>query len=261
MEMILSTIKWLVFIAACLYLAATTALYIMQRHLLYYPPHPAHYEAKHNFEFRVDDKTVLRGWVINAEKPDAIIFYGGNAERIDQYIQPYRNLFPDHAIYLVNYRGYGESDGHPTEKSLFADALAIFDQVKTKHKRIDLVGKSLGSGVAVYVAAHRNIHKLVLITPYDSILNVARVHYPIFPIGILLKDKFESWKYAGRIKAPTLILSAENDRTIPAASTNNLAAHIKPALLTMEQIKGVDHNSISDNQACFEEMKQFLAAR
>jgi uncharacterized protein len=255
----MSFLKWITFVIAALYLLAITGLYLLQRHLLYFPPHPGQYEAEHNFEFQTADKIVLRGWVVNPGQPEAIIFYGGNAERIDEYIHNFKLLFPAHTLYFVNYRGYGESDGQPSEKSLYADALAVFDKIKPEHQRIDLIGKSLGSGIAVYVAAHRPVNKVALITPYDSIVNVAKTHYPIFPIGILLRDKYESWKYAGKISVPVLILSAENDQTIPAASTQNLAAHIKPALLTMKQIKDVDHNSISDNETCYVDLVDFFA--
>ena len=257
----MSLLKWIAFVIVGLYLLAITGLYFLQRHLLYFPPHPSQYEAEHNFEYQTADHIVLRGWVVNPGQPEAIIFYGGNAERIDYYIHNFKLLFPAHTLYFVNYRGYGESDGQPTEKSLYADALAVFDKIKPEHQRIDLIGKSLVSGIAVYVAAHRPVNKVALITPYDSIVNVAKVHYPLFPVGILLRDKYESWKYAGKISAPTLILSAENDLTIPAASTRNLAAHIKPALLTMKQIEGVDHNSISNNETCYVDLVDFFATK
>jgi len=255
----MSLLKWIVLVSAGLYLLAVIGLYFLQRHLLYFPQHANRYAVEHNFEFQTADKIVLRGWVINPGQAEAIIFYGGNAERIDEYIHNFKLLFPAHTLYFVNYRGYGESDGQPSEKSLYSDALAVFDKIKPEHQRIDLIGKSLGSGIAVYVAAHRPVNKVALITPYDSIVNVAQMHYRIFPVGILMHDKYESWKYAGKISVPVLILSAENDETIPAASTNNLAAHIKPALLTMKQIKGVDHNSISDNETCYLDLVDFFA--
>lgn len=255
----MSLLKWVAFISTTLYLAAVAGLYFLQRSLLYFPQRAPRYAAEHNFEFQTADKIVLRGWVINPGQADAIIFYGGNAERIDEYIHNYKLLFPAHTLYFVNYRGYGESDGKPTEKSLYADALAIFDKIKPEHQRIDLIGKSLGSGIAVYVAAHRQVNKIALVTPYDSIVNVAKAHYPIFPVGMLMHDKYESWKYANNISVPVLILSAENDETIPAVSTKKLAAHINPALLTMKQITGVDHNSISDNETCYQDLVDFFA--
>jgi hypothetical protein len=255
----MSLLKWIALVIVGLYLLAITGLYFLQRHLLYFPPHASQYEAEHNFEYRTADNIVLRGWVVNAGQPDAIIYYGGNAERIDQYIHNFKLMFPAHTLYFVNYRGYGESDGQPTEKSLYADALAIFDKIKPEHTRINLIGKSLGSGIAVYVAAHRAVNKVALVTPYDSIINVAQTHYPIFPVSLIMHDKYESWKYAGNISAPTLILSAENDQTIPAESTDNLAAHVKPALLTVKHIKDVDHNSISDDEAYYEYLVDFFA--
>jgi hypothetical protein len=99
---------------------------------------------------------------------------------------------------------------------------------------------------------------MALVTPYDSILNVAKTHYSMIPVGLILKDKYESWKYAEKISAQTLLVSAENDQTIPAASTANLAAHIRPDLLTVKQIKGADHNSISAEESYYEALVDFF---
>jgi len=251
------TLKWILLTAVGLYLASIAILYFMQRQLLYFPQHALKYEVEHNYELQVDDIT-LRGWVINEGRPRAMIFYGGNAERIDFYIHNFRILFPAYTIYFVNYRGYGESEGQPGEQVLYTDALAVYDDIKDKYQRIDLLGKSLGSGIAVYVATHRPVHSIALVTPYDSILNVAKAHYPIFPVGLMLKDRFESWKYAKTINVPTLIVSAENDRTIPAASTDNLAAHIRPDLLTVKQISDADHNTISAKETFYEALVDFF---
>jgi hypothetical protein len=253
----MSTLKWILFTAIGLYLVSLIGLYFLQRQLLYFPRHAVNYEVEHNYELQVNDVT-LRGWMVNEGRPAAMIFYGGNAERIDFYIKNFQILFSGHTIYFVNYRGYGESDGRPSQQALYSDALAVYDAIKTKYERIDLLGKSLGSGVAVYVAANRPVHRMALVTPYDSILNVAKTHYSMIPVGLILKDKYESWKYAEKISAQTLLVSAENDQTIPAASTANLAAHIRPDLLTVKQIKGADHNSISAEESYYEALVDFF---
>ena len=253
----MSTLKWIALTTAGIYLASIVALYFLQRQLLYFPRSANKYEVEHNFEFKRDDIT-LRGWVVNQGRPTALIYYGGNAERIDYYIKDFKLLFSGHTIYFVNYRSYGESEGAASEENLFGDALAIYDSVKHKHTNIDLLGKSLGSGIAVYVAAHRSVHKVALVTPYDSIANVAKSHYPIFPVSLILQDKYESWKYSDKITAPTLSVAAAHDQIIPAESTDNLATHINPALLRVKQIKDVDHNSISAEEGYYETLIDFF---
>lgn len=253
----MSTLRWIIISAASLYLIAVVGMYFLQRQFLYFPRHADKYELKHNFEFKRNNVT-LRGWLVNPDKQDAMIYYGGNAERIDFFIENLKILFPSQSIYFVNYRGYGESDGKPTQKDLYADALAIFDHAHKSHSRIDLLGKSLGSGIAVYVAANRPVHKLALVTPYDSILNVAKAQYRIFPVSLLMEDTYESWKLAPQIRAKTLILSAEHDRLIPARFTDNLAAQFSPELLTIKQIKDSDHNSISGEPMYYETLVDFF---
>ena len=92
----------------------------------------------------------------------------------------------------MDYRGYGFSTGVSTEATLYRDALKLYDSVKSKHTRISLGGRSLGTAVATYVAAYREVSKLALITPFDSIVNVAQGKYPVYPVHLLLHDTFDS---------------------------------------------------------------------
>src|SRR5260370_41081884 len=90
----------------------------------------------------------------------ALIYFGGNAEDVSLNMPSLSAGFPDSAIYLLHYRGYGGSSGRPSEGALFADALTLFDQVHSKHPDVDVVGRSLGSGIAVYVASLRPVTRL-----------------------------------------------------------------------------------------------------
>ena len=104
----------------------------------------------------------------------------------------FRAAFPDRSLFLVNYRGYGGSSGQPSEAALFADALAIFDHVRREHSEIAVMGRSLGSGVAVLVASERPVEQLVLVTAFDSLVNVAREYLRWLPVGRLLRDRYDS---------------------------------------------------------------------
>jgi len=155
--------------------------------------------------------------------------------------------FPNYAIYLLHYPGYGGSSGSPSETAILADALALFDRVHAEHQNIVVIGRSLGSGVAIRVASLRPVTRLVLVTPFDSLQNVAAQHYPYFPVRWLLRDKFESWRFAPKIVAPTRIIVAEEDEIIPRASTDRLRAHFKDGVVSYVVVPGVGHNTISDS--------------
>jgi len=179
--------------------------------------------------------------------PNAVIYFGGNAEDVGSSLPSLVQAFPDHALYLMHYRGYGGSSGKPTEAALVADAAVLFDRVSADHESISVIGRSLGSGVAVQLASQRPVARLALITPYNSILELGERQFPFLPISWLLQDRFESWRYAEKITAPTLLLAAENDAIIPGSSTQALLKHFPKGIAKLVVVPGVGHNSISES--------------
>ncbi|WP_207062577.1 alpha/beta hydrolase [Motiliproteus sp. SC1-56] len=164
---------------------------------------------------------VLRGWYLPAGDPQAplLIYYGGNGEEIAWNSQPLSALGV--SVLLINYRGYGDSEGRPSAELLKQDALAVLDQVTVAHgiplNRVVLMGRSLGSGVATFVAHQRPVAGVILVTPYDTLSNAARHHYPWLPVTWLLRHRFDSLALAPHISQPLLNLLAGRDREVPAA--------------------------------------------
>ncbi len=177
----------------------------------------------------------------------ALIYFGGNAEDVSFNMRSFSTGLPDRAIYLLNYRGYGGSSGKPSESALFSDGLTLFDEVHSKHPAVDVVGRSLGSGVAVYLASRRPVARLVLITPYNSIQELAVSQFPYFPVRWLLLDKYESWRFAPQVNAPTLIIAADHDEVVSGASTERLLSHFRKGLASMMVLADTGHNTISDS--------------
>ena len=228
-----------------LYLLLAAFLYIYQRKLIYYPVSvdPA-FSAE---EISIDNQgTSLHGWVLNPGKPRAVIYFGGNSEMITHRREYFENVFGDYSVYLIDYRGYGKSQGSPSESGLFSDALVIYDDLIKRHDSISAYGRSLGSGVAVYLAVKRPLQKLILLTPYDSVAAIAQSIYPFFPTRYLIKDQFDSASRAGDIRVPVLIASAEHDRVIRLKHTLALKQRFKPAQVTYQMIAGAAHNDIID---------------
>ncbi|WP_185826842.1 alpha/beta hydrolase [Shewanella canadensis] len=242
---ITSTLATLLF----LYLGICLLLFVLQRKLLYFPTPPLlHFSPPMeatvtSFE---NEGERLSGWVVNEGHPKALLYYGGNAENIENNIPFFRENLPDYTVYLIAYRGYGDSSGEPTEAHLYSDALQIFDEVTAEHTTLSLLGRSLGSGVATYVAAHREVDKLILVTPFDSTANVAKSVYWMFPVSLLITDKYESAKRASNIDAKTTIIYAENDTVIPRASTERLIDAFSGQLEDTMLIRDADHNDISE---------------
>jgi pimeloyl-ACP methyl ester carboxylesterase len=230
---------------AIAYLGLCGILFALQRSLIYFPQ-PALGNDGATAILPTDASRVLVSTRLS-DGPDALIYFGGNAEDVSFSMPSLAEAFPGFAIYALHYRGYGGSSGKPSERALFADALTLYDQARTKHSNIKVVGRSLGSGIAVYLASLRPVTRLVLVTPFDSLEGVAALHFPYVPVRWLMLDKFESWRYAPRVTAPTLIIAAEHDEIVPRASTELLQSRFKSGLTTFRIVAGAGHNSISNS--------------
>lgn len=227
-----------------LYLAVCLALYFGQRSMIYFPRAAAIGPEAQRMRLPVDGADLL---VTTRQRPGAraLIYFGGNAEDVSTSLPQLAEAFPDRALYLMHYRGYGGSSGHPSEAALQADALALFDQIHPRHPDIGVIGRSLGSGIAVRLASQRPVRALLLVTPYDSLQEIAAGQFPWVPVRWLLADKYESLRHAPDVTAPTLLLAAEQDEVIPRASTERLAASFRPGVARLQVIPGTGHNTIS----------------
>ncbi len=226
-----------------LYLFFCLLLFVVQRKLIYFPQPASTVSGVAEISVSTDGAR-LSGWVVNAGREKALIYYGGNAESIENNIAFFTEALPDYSVYLLPYRGYGNSTGKPSETRLYQDALSVFDHVKVKHKQLSLMGRSLGSAVATYVAANRQVEKLLLVTPFDSIENIAKQLYWMFPVSLLLKDKFQSISRVKDISAPTYIFIAEQDRVIPRQRSERLSGEFREQLIEVIVVSGAGHNNI-----------------
>lgn len=227
----MSTVLQIVIFLLIGYLLCVIVMYLRQESFLFFPPAARHEGHGYNdvSDYHLTQENVtLRGWLVNPElaREKLLIYYGGNAEDIFLNIDEFRDI--NAASLFVAYRGYGPSDGRPGEAELFADSLAVIDDMVGRYspKEIFLIGRSLGSGVACYAAANRQIHGAVLVTPYDSVENIARSAYPWLPVSMLLKHRFNSLRYLPRITCPLLVIYGGRDRVVPPGRTENLIDHM-----------------------------------
>lgn len=233
-----------------LYLALCAGVFVMQRSLLYFPQPRSSAAGATTVSLSVDGAEVVVTARVLRRAP-AVLYFGGNAEDVAGSLPELVKAFPDHALYLMHYRGYGGSTGEPTEVDLISDAQKLFERVSTEHPSIVVVGRSLGSAVAVRIASKNPIARLVLVTPFDSIEELAVRLYPFLPVRWMLHDKFESWRHAPAVRAPTLVIAAELDEVVPRERTEALLAFFREDLARLEVIPGVGHNTIqTDARYC-----------
>lgn len=244
-------------LGALTYLAVGAMLYLGQRSLMYLPTSPNSAEDRLSETIPVAGAR-LKVWVINPGRSHALLYFGGNAEDVYYQADEFAQHLPGHTSYLINYRGYGGSTGKPTESVLFADALELFDRLSERHDSLDVVGRSLGSGVAVYLASRRPVDRIVLVSAFDSLRAVAQRHYPVFPVGWLLKDRYESDRHAADVTSPVRLLVAENDRIIPVLHAERLATAFTQAPVDRVVIDDAGHNDISHHRRYWEALAEFL---
>jgi len=215
----------------CGYVLLVGMLYFFQRGLIYYPDASVPDIAAAGVPDMRPVRTVtsdgleLLSWHAGAapDKPTVVLFQGnaGNIEHRGYKVRPFLNA--GYGVMLVGYRGYGGNPGRPGEQGLYADARAALDYLENSgvgSGRIVLYGESLGSGVAVRMAAERAaadrpVAAVVLEAPFPSIGEVAAHYYPFIPVRWLLKDRFESAAIIASVGAPVLVVHGEQDEVIP----------------------------------------------
>ena len=200
----------------------------------------------------------LKVWYVKSDSRKALIYFGGNAEDVSFSVAELTKLFPQHSLFIPHYRGYGGSSGKATEQALYSDAMALFRQAAEAYDSIVVMGRSLGTGVAVYLASHKAVNSLILVTPFDSMTQLASSYYPFVPVSLLLKDKFESLSRAADINIPTLVLIAEQDEVIPRKNSDRLVAGLNPSFTNVEVISGAGHNNIETSPLYDTAVKSFI---
>jgi fermentation-respiration switch protein FrsA (DUF1100 family) len=254
---------------ACVALLA--GLILMEARFIYFPQkalvaHPAAFGLKaDDLWLRTGDGVRLHGWWIYGAGERVLVWYHGNAGNISHRLENARLLVERLGldVVLVDYRGYGRSEGAPSEPGLYQDGRTMYQAVAGRGFRpeqIVLFGRSLGAAVAVDVALDRPCGAVILETPFLSVPALARRFYPFIP-GFLIRTRFDSERKIARLTAPKLILHAERDEVVPLAHTQRLFALAAPPK-RFHLIPGASHNDtyVVGGDEYVEVWRRFLAA-
>lgn len=254
-----------------LWLAMTAAVAASQRRLVFNPtikrevlnPRSSGHRTR-PIVLHTSDGIKLSGWLMTPQvvgPHPAVLYFGGRSEEVSWVVRDAGTLFPGMAVLAVNYRGYGQSQGDPAELHMVDDGRMLFDWLAERHhvdpQRIAVVGRSLGSGVAVQVAMERPAQCVVLITPYDSILAIAKRRFRAVPVEYVLRHRFESVKYAPGLLVPTYVLRAATDDVVPHSHTDQLVSKLGRLHLD-ETVPDSDHMTIPYLPATHERIAAFL---
>jgi fermentation-respiration switch protein FrsA (DUF1100 family) len=261
----MNTLKWLVIFTLLGYGAFVVLLYVAQRSLQYFPerfrtaPAAAGLPEAQEIVLDTADGERVIVWHVppRGDKP-VVLYFHGNGGSLRGRVDRFRDLTADGSgLVALSYRGYGGSSGAPSEAGLVNDGLAayVFARARYPAERIVLWGESLGSGVAVALAAQKPIGHLILQSPFTSAADVGMQQYWFVPVRLLMKDQFPSDSRIGKVSAPVLVLHGDRDNIVPIALAERLYGLIN-APKRFVRFAGVGHNDLGAQAV--EAAKQFL---
>jgi fermentation-respiration switch protein FrsA (DUF1100 family) len=264
-------------VVVAILLAPLGLLWAFQRRLIYLPaprsvpPAATVLPGAEEVAFETADGLRLAGWFVPARPGAAgsagaavLVCNGNGGNR--SLRAPLAALLARSGLHvlLFDYRGYAANPGHPTEDGLAADARAaqayLAGRPEVDPARLVYFGESLGAAVALRLATERPPAALVLRSPFASLAEVGRHHYPVLPVSALLRDRYDAAALAGRLTAPLLVVAGGRDRIVPAGHSRRLfAAAPEPKRLVV--LDGVDHNDheLNAGPRLEAEVRAFLA--
>jgi pimeloyl-ACP methyl ester carboxylesterase len=251
-------LKKIVVVLLGLYVMIGSVLYFFQEKLLFLPTTlEQDYQYQFNYPFEelfleTEKNTTINALHFKAENSKGVILYfHGNAGDLSRWGKITEYFVEKHYDVLVmDYRTYGKSKGKLSEAAFYKDAQYCYDYL-LKHypeNEITLYGRSLGTGIASYIASKNNPKQLILETPYYSILDVARDRFPMFPISKLLKYHFPTYQFLPKAKCPITIIHGTDDNLVPYVSGKKLS-ELNIRTLDFITIEGGNHNNLIEFEA------------
>jgi len=192
---------------------------------------------------------MVRGYVYHPQGEDSqrdlFVYFAGRGEDVRATAQMLHWLPEGFGFAALNYRGVADSQGRPSEIASVEDASQFANHLRRAfpHARLHVVGRSLGTGVAIQLVARQDFESLQLVTPYDSMLEVAKKRFPLVPLSLLLRHQFNSLEHCKEVAAKTQVLLAEHDDVVlPERSQKLIAAW--PTPVSVQTVPASNHHSI-----------------
>lgn len=248
----------LLIVAGLAYVAFCALLFFLQDRMIFFPRPLSEWPSGPDVvpvELRTGE-VALRGWVVNPHGTRVVgVYFGGNAEEVSHLVTPLRRL--DITSVLVNYRGFGESQGTPSAAALLKDASVLVEWVRERFpgRELALVGRSLGSGIAARAAAEAGVERLVLVSPYRSIAHIASSRFPFVPVRWLLRHNIDVAEVAEKLPVGVLVIHALDDRVVPTAESQALVRLLREPQVV---IWNGPHNVQLDRPPIWPAMRTYL---
>jgi uncharacterized protein len=260
-------LKWFIITVLVGYGAIAALAYFAQRSLQYFPerartaPAAAGFPQAEEIELVTSDGERVIAWHVppRGDKP-VVLYFQGNGGALNLRAERFARIVADGTgLLALSYRGYGGSTGSPTEAGLLRDGEAIYAYAAARYppERLVLYGESLGTGVAVALAAEHKVGKVILESPFTSAVDIGAASYPFLPVRLLMRDRFRSDERIAKVTAPVLVLHGERDTVVPIGYGERLYALISAPKKFVRFREG--HHSDLDSHGAQAAVRDFLA--
>jgi len=261
---LLIVISSLVFV----YLLGFGLLYLVQERFIFLDDElPQDYQFEYDvpfeeFNLEGEKEGRLNALHFTVDQPKGVILYfhgnRGNLTRWGEIVVPFTQFGYD--VLVMDYRGFGKSTGKRNQSLLISDAQLFFDWCKERYGRegIVLYGRSLGTGLAAYLAGRFEVDQVILETPYYSLAEAAQRFYPIYPSRLALRYNFKSYKYLETATSPITIIHGTEDSVVPYEQGKALSEHLKGQKVNMVTIEGGEHRNLATFDVFWDKISQAL---
>lgn len=246
-------------IVIALYILIGISLYMFQEKLLFLPTvleQNYKYTSAYNFEelnLKTEDNASLNALHYKTENPKGVILYfHGNAGDLSRWSKIGEFFVAkNYDVLIMDYRTYGKSTGKLSEQAFYNDAQLFYNYLLKQYNatEITVYGRSLGTGIATYIASKNQLKQLILETPYSSITDVAKHRFPIFPIKWLLRYKFPSQDFIKNVNCPITIFHGTEDAIVPYIFGKKLAKEANESQVSFITIPNGNHNNLISFEA------------
>ena len=254
-------------VLAVLYVGMAAILYFSQRSMMYFPetvhttPAQAGFPEAEEITLTAADGERLVAWyVAPREDRPIVLYFHGNGGALHYRVERFHKLVRDGIGLLgIEYRGYAGSSGSPSEAGLYADGEAAYAFAAARYpaKQIVVWGESLGTAIAVALAAEKPVARVILEAPFTSTAEVASLRYWYLPVRLLMKDQYRSDERIEKITAPVLILHGVHDHVVPYAMGERMFEQTKAPKHIVKFLDG-DHEDL-DARGALHAVARFLA--
>lgn len=238
-----------------IYVSFCGLYFFFQKSLIFYPQklsdqYKFHFQnLKEEVYLEAEDGARIHGLLFETNSSRGVILYfHGNAGSLAGWGYIAEELLPlGYDLFIIDYRTYGKSRGKLTQRSLFSDAQLAYNYLLKSYQKENIIiyGRSIGTGVAIDLASNKNPAKLILESPFYSLVDVARYHVPWIPHNLILKFPMRTDKKIKNIECPILIIHGTEDHIVPLKSSQKLSQKINKEQLTYVSIEGGEHNNLS----------------